>query len=184
MLVVLRSQRGDGVRESCFSLSPCSKNSSIILAVHREWISHGLVGLETSAVCSNKPKTLDRCSSVSWTTLWDKFQGGLDSTLYYSTYVSEADKIDFISARSSKWADISVARTMSITSARTLVKSSELRPCKMFVSSYRENIHVMIHKEIGCDCPKIISYIPYHMSASVQHNIARENEWLWIMRGC
>ena len=69
MHVALRSQSGDRGSESCFSLSPCWKNSSIILAVHWQWVSQGLVGLDTSAVCSSRHNTLLRCSSVSWKTL-------------------------------------------------------------------------------------------------------------------
>ena len=70
MEVVLRSQRGEMGRESCFSRSPCWKNSSIILAVHLVWISHGFAGLEISAECRRKHRAFERCSSVNSITLW------------------------------------------------------------------------------------------------------------------
>lgn len=57
----------------------------------------------------------------------------LDTVL---TYALGAERRDFISFRWSKWQDMSVAKTMSITSPLTRVKSSELSRCKMLVSSY------------------------------------------------
>lgn len=64
--VVTRSHRGESGSASSFSQSPCRKNSSVILAVHWECVSHGLPGCEMSAVCSSRHSALERCSSSSW----------------------------------------------------------------------------------------------------------------------
>lgn len=110
--VLLRSHSGLNGSPRSLSLSPCWKNSSSSSIVHLWCKSHCLAGCEMSQQCKTNESAFDlsTCGSAKVSKFF----------MFFSCW---------------KWNDISVARTISMTSVRNSLYSSRERCCSTLQSS-------------------------------------------------